>query len=273
MIASVNGVQIGYDDQGRGVPLVMLHGFPFDRSLWAQQRIALGRRARCIVPDLRGFGESTMAGPTTIDQYADDVVALLDWIEVDQAVVCGLSMGGYVAMAMWRRHPTRIRGLALCDTRATGDSDAGRAARNEQIALATGHGVAAVVAKLLPGLLGKTTRARHPEIVASLRAMMERQSVSGIVGALEAMRDRPDAQATLSSVTVPTLIVVGDEDVLTPVEDARSMLDLLPTDAQATAQATLECIPGAGHATCYERPSAVTHVLAEFLVRTTVDRD
>jgi pimeloyl-ACP methyl ester carboxylesterase len=269
MIATINGVRIGYDDQGRGIPLVMLHGFPHDRTLWAQQRIALGRRARCIVPDLRGFGESTTAGVTTIDQYADDVAALLDWIEVDQAVICGLSMGGYVAMAMWRRHPERMRGLVLCDTRATSDNDAGRAARNDLIALASESGVSAIAAKQLPGMIGKSTRARRPEIVQALQAMMERQPVAGVIGALEAMRDRPDAQATLSSVTVPTLIVVGDEDVITPVADARSMMDLVP----AAAQATVECIPEAGHVTCYERPSAVTHVLAEFLVRTTVDRD
>ena len=269
MIATINGVQIGYDDHGRGTPLVMLHGFPLDRTLWTHQRIALGRRARCIVPDFRGFGESAYAGPTSVEQYADDVAALLDWIEVDHAVVCGLSMGGYVAMAMWRRHPERIRGLVLCDTRATADSDDAKAARNALIALATADGVAAIVPKQLSGILGKSTRERSPEIVGAMQSMMERQSVAGVVGALEAMRDRPDAQSTLSSITVPTLIVVGDEDVVTPLRDAEAMLALLPPEARGH----LERIPEAGHATCFERPSAVTHVLADFLVRSTVDRD
>ena len=117
MIASLHDLQMGYDDQGNGMPIVFLHGFPHDRTLWAQQRVALASRARCITPDLRGFGQSSARAPYSMDQYSDDVVALLDWLEIEQAVVCGLSMGGYVAMAMWRRHPTRIRALVLCDTR------------------------------------------------------------------------------------------------------------------------------------------------------------
>lgn len=269
MIATINGVQTGYDDQGRGIPLVMLHGFPLDRTLWTHQRIALGRRARCIVPDFRGFGESLYAGSASVEQYADDVAALLDWIEVEQAVVCGLSMGGYVAMAMWRRHPERIRGLVLCDTRATADSDETKAARNDLIAMAKADGVAPIAAKQLSGMLGKSTHERNPEVVSAMLAMMERQTVAGVVGGLEAMRDRPDAQSTLSSITVPTVIVVGDEDVITPLREAESMLALLP----AAARGRVERIPEAGHASCFERPSAVTHVLADFLVRSMAERD
>jgi len=109
MIVNVGDVQLGVDDEGSGLPVVFLHGFPHDRSLWAQQRRALSSHVRCITPDLRGFGESTFAGPVSMDVYADDIAALLDVLDIDKAVICGLSMGGYIAMAMWRRHAARAR--------------------------------------------------------------------------------------------------------------------------------------------------------------------
>ncbi len=261
MIASLPNLQLGFDDQGSGPPLVLLHGFPHDRSLWKQQRVALATRARCIVPDLRGFGESSARGPWTMDQFADDIVALLDHLDIPQAVVGGLSMGGYVAMAIWRRHAERVRALVLCDTRATADTDETRAARNALIELARRDGAHAVAEKQLQGMLGATTHETRPHVVAQVRAMMERQSVEGIAGALAALRDRPDARPTVASISVPTLVVVGEEDTLTPVRDAEALMDLLP----AFAPARLERIAQAGHASCVEHPAAVSHVLAEFL--------
>jgi pimeloyl-ACP methyl ester carboxylesterase len=254
-------VTLGFDDRGSGLPVVMLHGFPHDRSLWLQQRNALSTRVRCILPDLRGFGESSSHGPHSMDQYADDVVALLDHLDVPQAVVCGLSMGGYIAMAMWRRHAERIRAMVLCDTRATPDTDETRAVRNELIALARKDGARAVAERQLKGMLGKTTHETKPHVVAHMRAMMERQSVEGIAGALAALGDRPDSRPTVASISVPTLVVVGEEDTLTPPSDAEAMIDLLPP----IAHARLERIANAGHASCVERPAAVSHVLAEFL--------
>ncbi len=269
MIASLHYLQMGYDDQGNGTPIVFLHGFPHDRTLWAQQRLALASRARCITPDLRGFGQSSARAPYSMDQYSDDVVALLDWLEIEQAVVCGLSMGGYVAMAMWRRHPERIRALVLCDTRATADTEETRAARNALIAVAQSVGVHAVAERQVVGMVGKTTRERRPEVVAMMAAMMARQCVAGVVGALEALRDRPDSRETLASISVPVLVIVGDEDVLTPIDDARAMMDLLPP----AAQGCLVRIVDAGHVTCVERPAAVTHALAEFLATLAINED
>jgi 3-oxoadipate enol-lactonase len=260
MIATLRDIKVGFDDHGEGLPVVFLHGFPHDRTLWTQQRIALSSRVRCLTPDLRGFGESSTRGPYSMDQYADDVVALLDWLEIDDAVVCGLSMGGYVAMALWRRHPDRVRALALCDTRATPDTDAARVARGEMMTVALTEGAAAVAERQLPGMVGATTRAQRPDVVAQVRTMMARQPVPGIVGAVEALRDRPDSQSTLASITVPTLVVVGDEDVLTPVKDARAMVALLPPGASPR----LEIITQSGHASCLERPAALNLVLAEF---------
>ena len=133
MITFSGDVEIGYDDLGAGDPIVFLHGFPHSRALWAPQINALVDRARCIAPDLRGFGESTAAPPFTMDQYADDVAALLDALHIERAVICGLSMGGYVALAFWRRHRARVRGLVLMDTRAGADSPETRIKRNDMI--------------------------------------------------------------------------------------------------------------------------------------------
>ena len=204
-----------------------------------------------------------------MDQYADDVASLLDWLEIDQAVIGGLSMGGYIAMAMWRRHADRIRGLVLCDPRATADSVSTRAARDELLALAYASGASAVAARQLSGLTGASTKARQPDVVTMLQAMMARQSVAGIVGALEALRERPDSMATMATITVPTLVIVGDEDVLTPAPDARAIIAQLPV----ATRALLATIPLAGHVTCLERPAAVTHALAEFLASIPLDVD
>ncbi len=261
MMITVNGNTFGYDDAGSGLPVVFLHGFPHDRTLWAQQRSALAPMVRCIAPDLRGFGVSGAHGPYSMDQYADDVMALLDTLDIGPAVICGLSMGGYVAMALWRRHAAKVRGMVLCDTKATADSDAARANRDRLIQLALTDGVTAVADELLPGMIGKGTRRRQPALAAELQAMMSRQSIAGIVGALGALRDRPDSHETLRSITVPTLVLVGEEDALTPPSDAQAMLDALPKDAAAR----MEIIAGAGHVSCLERPAAVTHALAEFL--------
>lgn len=261
MIAQLGGFQIGYEDLGRGVPVVFLHGFPHDRALWAAQRAALAGQARCLIPDGRGFGLSSTHGPHSVEQYADDVVALLDHLGIARAVICGLSMGGYVAMALWRRHPTRVGALAFCDTRGGPDTEEGKLRRDEQIALVRRHGVGAILETLLTGMVGSTTRTRRPDVVAMLRTMMARQPAAGVVGALQALRDRPDSRPSLGTITVPTLVVVGDEDVLTPIREARAIAEALPP----AARVRLEIIAGAGHVPCLERPAAMTHALSDFL--------
>ncbi|MEN9509648.1 MAG: hypothetical protein RLZZ621_2211 [Gemmatimonadota bacterium] len=261
MIAQLRGFQIGYEDLGRGRPVVFLHGFPHDRALWAAQRAALSSQVRCITPDGRGFGLSSTHGPHSVEQYADDVVALLDHLGLARAAVCGLSMGGYVAMALWRRHPSRVEALMLCDTRGGPDSEEGKARRDEQIALVRRQGVGAIVDTLLAGTVGSSTRTRHPEVLAGLRSMMARQSVAGVIGALQALRDRPDSRPSLATITVPTLVLVGDEDVLTPIKEARAIAEALPP----AARVRLEIIAGAGHVPCLERPAATTHALSDFL--------
>lgn len=269
MITTVQGQPFGYDEQGDGLPVVFLHGFPHDRTLWTAQRRALAPGIRAIVPDLRGFGESTQKGPFSMDQYADDIAALLDVLGIPQAVVCGLSMGGYVAMALWRRHASRVRALVLCDTKAAPDTDAGRVARDEAIELVRTAGVPAFAERQLAKMVGATTHAQRPEVVEWLRLMMSRQPADGVIGALTALRDRPDSRPTLRSISVPSLVVVGDEDVLTPPAEAQAMLERLPVEAGAR----LEVIAESGHATCAERPAAVTFALHEFLATLSFDRE
>jgi len=258
VIALTGAMEVGYDDVGVGTPAVFLHPFPADRTYWAPQLGALVDHSRCIAPDLRGFGESTVGPPYTVDQYADDVAVLLDMLGVERAVVCGLSLGGYVALAFWRRHRHRVRALVLADTRAGADTDEARERRRALAALARERGAAAVADAQITGLVGKSTRERHPELVDALHHMLEIAPVEGIVGALEAMMARPDSTPLLAGIDVPTLVVVGAEDVLTPEAEARRL-------HAGIAGSRLEVIAGAGHTSSFERPAAFNHVVSEFL--------
>ncbi len=260
-VASLPGLRMAYTDAGAGPPVVLLHGYPFDGSLWSAQVQGLSHLARCVVPDLRGFGGTERDGPWTIDQYADDVAALLDYLGVGRAVIAGLSMGGYVAMAVWRRHPQRVRGLVFLDTRMEADDEAARWRRDQSIVQLGAVGVPDVVEAQLPSLLGTHTWRQRPDVVARMRRMMHAQSAHGMIGALQAMRDRPDATDTIRSISVPSTIVVGAEDSVTPLPVAKAMFNALPVESAPR----LEIVAGAGHVCCVERPAAVTHLLGDVL--------
>lgn len=258
MIALCDGVEIGYDDVGTGVPVAFVHGFPHNRTLWSPQVSALVDRARCIAPDLRGFGESSKHGPFTIDQFADDVAMLLRGLGIDRAVVAGISMGGYVAFALWRRHRALVRALVLADTRAGADTDETREKRRALVEVARTRGAGAVADGQITGMIGKTTRDKRPALSDEVHRMLASASVDGIVGALEAMMARVDSTDTLATIDVPTLVVVGSEDVLTPKSEAEILHD-------AIRGSRLEVIEQAGHVSNLERPAAFNHVLSEFL--------
>jgi pimeloyl-ACP methyl ester carboxylesterase len=264
MIALLDSMEIGYDEDGSGIPVLFIHGFPHDRSLWAPQLQGLTAQARCIAPDLRGFGESSVAPPWSMDRYADDLVGLMDVLRIERAVVAGLSMGGYVAFALWRRHPQRVRGLALCNTRSGADSEEAREKRRALMAKARTDGSSAVADALVPGMIGKSTRDKRPEITNAVHRMISSVPADGIIGALQAMMERPDSTPTLSTINVPTVIVTGDEDVVIPIEDARSM-------HAAIRGSTIEVISGAGHLSNLERPAAFNHIVSEFLARVTME--
>lgn len=246
------------DVRGDGLPVLLVHGFPLDRTMWRHQMAGLAR-CRRIAPDLWGPGAaSTPLGGYSMSRYADDLIAVLDGLDVPQAVVCGLSMGGYVVFDLVRRHARRLKAVVLADTRAEADSDEGKRARDDMAALAEGEGARAVADRMIPKMLARATREGQPELVAEVRKMMERWSVPGLVGALRAMRDRPDSTATLAAIDVPALVLVGEEDQVTPPADARRM-------AAAIRGARFVTIPAAGHLAPLEQPLAAGRALAEFV--------
>jgi 3-oxoadipate enol-lactonase len=238
--------------------VVFLHAFPLNRTMWDPQVGALVGECRCIAIDLRALGESGAGGPYTMDQYADDVAAVLDTLQIARAVVVGLSLGGYVAFALWRRHRDRVRALVLADTRATADTPEAAQRRRELIEVAKTQGPTAVANLQIAGLVGKTTRDKRPDIYDATHRMIAQAPSEGVVGALEAMLARPDSTATCATIDVPTLIVVGEEDVLTPLKEARALQAIIPGSG-------LEVLRQAGHLSNTERPAAFNTVVSEFL--------
>lgn len=258
MITVIDGIEMGYDDVGAGLPIVFIHAFPLNRTMWAPQVSALVERCRCIAVDLRGFGESALADPVSMDEYADDVVAVMDKLGVERAIVVGCSMGGYTAFALWRRHPERVRALVLADTKATADTDEARAKRVALIETARTQGSTAVANLQIASLIGKTAREKQPDTYDAVHRMIAQTKPEAIVAALEAMMHRPDSTPTLATITVPTLVIVGEEDVPTPVKDARALHQGIPGSQ-------LEIVTSAGHLANLERPAAFNHLMTEFV--------
>ena len=253
-----DGLKLAYEEAGSGTPLLLVHGWPHDHTMWAGQLGGLATYARVLAPDLRGVGNSTVRGPYTIDQYADDLIGFLDSLRISRAVVCGLSMGGYIAFSVLRRHRDRVRGLILADTRATADTDQGRANRHELIALIEREGMDALAARQLPSMIGRSTKERQPELAEGVRRMMASLSPEGVVGAARAMAERPDSTPLLSSIDVPTLVVGGAEDAVTPPTVLRAMAAEIPG-------CRVEILEHAGHVSPLERPAAFNHVVSEFV--------
>ena len=252
-------VELAVEVRGEGMPVLFVHGFPFDRTVWRHQLGTLSRVKR-IAPDLRGVGASGAPASESysLARYADDLVAVLDALAIRAAVVCGLSMGGYIIFELLRRHAGRVRAIVLVDTKVEPDSEQTKHDRDELAALAQRQGQDAVVARLLPRLLAPVTRATRPEVVAQVREMARRWTVPGLVGALRTLRDRPDSTATLSGVGVPTLIIVGQEDEVSPPAAAQAMAGLVPG-------AQCHMIPAAGHLAPLEQPLATSRLLSDFL--------
>jgi 3-oxoadipate enol-lactonase len=256
--SDLGDITLAVDARGDGPTLLLVHGFPLDRTLWAHQVATLAGWRR-IAPDLRGAGASDAPDAGySMEVYADDLARLLDRLRVERAVVAGLSMGGYVAFEFWRRHRARVMGLVLADTRADADTPQARRGRDELMEVARTHGAAAVADRMVPKLLGRSTRRAQPHLVEEVHAMVARAPVPGLVGALGAMRDRPDSTPQLAAIDVPTLVIVGEEDELTPPALARTLAAGIPGGAVTT-------IAGAGHLAPLEAPTAVSRVIAEFL--------
>lgn len=242
----------------QGSPLVLLHGFPLDSRVWAKQREGLADRFRVITPDLRGFGKSTSADRFSMESLADDVHALLEAIGALPAVLGGLSMGGYVALEYARKYPADLKGLILVDTKAEGDTAEGKEGRNKMIELVRAQGSSAVAEQMMPKMLAPETPATRPQVARELRSIMENCPALTIEHALVAMRDRIDHTANLPSIAVPTLMIVGAEDAITPPKVAQAMQSAIP-------RSQLAVIPDAGHMAVMEQPEQVNRTIANFV--------
>jgi 3-oxoadipate enol-lactonase len=257
--ARIGGGEIAYEVRGDGPTLLLLHAFPLGRCMWEPQVEALCARFRLARFDCRGFGASPPGDSLlTMERYADDAVGLLDHLGLSQAVVIGLSMGGYAAFALVRRHPLRLRGLVLADTRAEPDTEGARQERALLAERVRREGAEAAAEVFLPRLLGKTSQEQRPELVARVRATILGNRPRGISDALAGLAARADSRPTLREIRVPTLVLCGDEDTLTPPLDARKMAEAIPGSR-------LGVIPRAGHLANLENPEAFNAALEGFL--------
>jgi pimeloyl-ACP methyl ester carboxylesterase len=261
MKATIEGTAIEYDVRGEGPAVLLLHAFPLGLFAWDAQAEALAATHRVVRFDARGFGGSAVGdAPLTMERIADDGAALLDHLGIGKAIVGGCSMGGYAAFAFVRRHPQRLAGLVLQDTRAGADDAEGKANRATLAAKVLAGGAPAAVEAFLPKLVGETTHRERPGLVAGLRERILSTSPKGVANALHGLAARADSRETLPTIAVPTLVIVGAEDVLTPPAEAATMAAAIP-------RARLDVVPRAGHLANLENPDAVNAALRAFLAR------
>ncbi len=252
---------LAYDDVGPGPVVVLIHGFPLDRSMWAAQRSSLGAIYRLILPDLRGHGTSAAPdGIYTVDAMADDVLELLDGLQLTMPVVFGgHSMGGYVALSIAARHPKRVKGLMLINTRASGDSPESARVREILAGQVEASGEARdAMATMLPRLFARSTFDTHPALVAGTHERMARTPARAISGTLRGLATRPDRTADLPGIGVPTLVLAGAEDAVIPLDESRSMAGQIPG-------ASFVVVPDSGHMAPMENPGATDAALLGFL--------
>jgi pimeloyl-ACP methyl ester carboxylesterase len=259
MKLSIDDHEIHYSDEGSGQAVVLLHAFPLNLSMWDEQAADLAESHRVLRFDNRGFGDSPAGeGPLTMDRIADDAAGLLDQLSIDRAVVCGCSMGGYAAMAFARRHPRRLHALILQDTRAGADTSEARDRRSALAEQVLVEGPEAVASVFVPGLLGATTQARDPRLVAWVRETILANPPRGIANALFGLAARPDSTPSLAAMRVPALVLCGEEDVLTPPAESEAL-------HAAISGSRLEIVAEAGHLSNVEQPAVVNRLLASFL--------
>lgn len=259
MRAAIAGTQLNFEVSGSGPAALFLHAFPLTLRMWDAQARALEGAHQVVRFDARGFGGTPPGdGLLTMERIADDAIALLDHLGISKAAVCGLSMGGYAAFALVRRHPDRLRALVLADTRTAPDSPEAKRSRSAQADTVRREGPAGIVDGFLEKAVGDTTRKERPEVVARVREMILAASARGIVDALAGLAARTDSGPTLREIKVPALVVCGAEDALTPVADSEAI-------GRGVPGSRLEIIPGAGHLSALEDPAAFNGALTTFL--------
>ena len=253
-----DAVKLHYSEAGQGTPVVLLHGFPLSSAIWTQQQQRLADRCRVITLISGDYGQSpALAGIYEMEALAGDVLALLDSLDIEQAVIMGHSMGGYVTLAAWRLAPERFLALGLIDSQAGADTTEGRLGRMQLAEKVAAQGSQVAADAMLPRLFAPGMPAGNPAW-EQVRGMILNTPPSGIIGALHGMAARPDSHPILSTIGVPVLIVTGDKDQIIPLAKAEAMTALFP-------KATLKVIAGAGHMTMLEQPVATTAAIDEFL--------
>jgi 3-oxoadipate enol-lactonase len=257
----IDDIQLAYDDTGSGPAVVLIHGYPFNRSLWNEQVETLSSTYRVVTPDLRGFGESdTSEGPVTMNRMAQDVAELMDQLGIEQAVIGGLSMGGYVALAFVKQFPSRVKALVLADTRAQADTEEAKQTRRQQAEKALSEGMPGIADAMLPKLLTPETVSKRPEVVKRVRDMMLKTKPQGAASALLGMTERADQSEFISTISVPVMIVVGREDAITPLADSEKMRSMIQPSH-------LVVLDNAGHVSNVEQPEHFNYALVKFLER------
>ena len=244
---------------GDGPSVVLLHPFPANHEFWLPVAEELASRYRLILPDLRGHGESEVGeGPATMAKHADDLARIMDAAQVGRAPLIGVSIGGYILFEFWRRHATRVAALGLCNTKAPADNADARAARLQAANDVLARGTEPFLQSMVPRLLGKTTRETRPDLVEGALRMMRRMSPEDIAKVQRGMAERPDSGNTLKTMNVPTMLVTGDEDVLTGINEANFMREHI-------AGSQLRVIPKAGHYAPYEQSGEAAGIIRKFL--------
>lgn len=257
MLVTLGNQQIFFQSTGAGVPVLMMHAFPLNQTMFQGQRQSLSDVARLVTFDVPGVGES-MPALVTIDGIADFAAALLDSEKIEKAVIGGVSMGGYAAFAFARRHPDRMRGLILANTRAAADTEEAKKGRREMAAVAREHGAAEIARRMLPKLLGETTHQERPAVVDQVRGMVESVAPETIARLLDALANRADSTDLLEQIIVPTLVIAGEQDPIAPPKEASEWAARIPT-------AKFVEIAGAGHLPNLETPEAFDAAVREFL--------
>ncbi|HEX5446477.1 MAG TPA: alpha/beta fold hydrolase [Pirellulales bacterium] len=253
-------LEFGVLDQGQGTPVLFVHGFPLNHTMWNAQLPVFAERRRVIAPDLRGFGSSVdTEGTVSMEDFADDLSAILDDLQVSEPIVyCGLSMGGYIGWQFVRKYRQRLRGLVLCDTRAAADTPEAATGRRKMAEQVIADGTQPVADGMLSKALSPRTMTERPEVVAAVRGMILSSDPTGVAAAQRGMAARPDVSGQLGQIDLPTLVIVGADDALSPADEMRGIAEAIP-------HARFVVIPEAGHLTPLENPSAFNAALAEFL--------